>query len=198
MTKGGETQRASPPPGKKSRTAAPSRKPLPYTLVVAMGGKVTIGPAPVETEDFRKIADGNPQLREELKRLLERYSQGELIALAHAISASCKGARRRGPCRLAVPLQAEQEAMFWGARIADWRSYTGMHRKRDEMKRLMAEAIAAVAPLLPRGQREKARRERARRLIEASVKAPPNTTRLPADAARKLWRAQGQSTGMRK
>jgi len=153
---------------------------------------------PVETKDFRKKAEGNPQLREELTRLLQQYSTDELVALAHALAASCRGARGRGPSRMAVPLRAEQEAISWGARIADWMSYTGMHRKRYEMRQMMAEAIAEVAPLLPKGQSEDARRERARELIEASVKAPPDTTRFPADTGRRFAELCGKSAGVKK
>jgi hypothetical protein len=51
---------------------------------------------------------------------------------------------------------------------------------------MMTEAIEHVAPLLPNGAGVSARRERAKRLVDAYVKKPPSTTRLAPEVARKL------------
>jgi len=200
---GGKRQGNKPKGRGAAGSASPNPEPTrPYSLAVLVAPGPIVTPAPKGTKEFLKAADGNPRLRDELGRLLGQYSEDELVALAGALFESfgvaCSLRRRRGPRPLAVPARADEEAQVGGALIADRAECAGLNRRAFELRAMKTQAVERVAPLLPLGARESARHERANKLVEAYVKAPPSTTRLPTEVARKLAELLGKKDGNEK
>jgi len=125
---------------------------------------------PVETKDFTKAAEGDPRLRDDLDRLTKTYPPSDLVALANALAATARAARRDGPRLIAEPDAAVAPAKLWGNRIAELAASKPNGRRSHAARAMMNSAISEVAPRLPHRDNDAAQRARARRLIDRFVR----------------------------